>query len=284
VLELNGQTHELRRRVLLVGRRPGCDLVLGDPTSLEKHAVLFHAGDTWYVRGLDPKVKLALNGQRVLQAPLKEGDRLRMGVSEVRFVGSLPAVESRIDADARARLSMHEGRPTSEPDARAPGVTEGRVPTIAESRTQPEASTPAIEPEPTPRFVPPAQQREPAPQPIVGLTQPTSAQPAAPEPPTDLRLSAAGEPVVEEDPLDKSPVPIDAADIETIDLDEVRNWGPLAVAVAADRHPSLLRPTRSGDAEVAPPKAQRKWGLWVAVACTLLLAAGVVLALLMYRP
>lgn len=69
---------------LLVGRDPGCDIVLGDPTVSRRHVQLrFHDG-IWSLRDLDSTNGTRLNDSPVVRCQLRPGDLLLLGDERLR--------------------------------------------------------------------------------------------------------------------------------------------------------------------------------------------------------
>lgn len=80
-------------RLTNVGRGPGNDLVLVDPTVSWNHATLWLEGDIPWIRDLSSTNGTWVNGRRLtVQEPLSPGDRLRFGT----------AVEAMIESEAAA--------------------------------------------------------------------------------------------------------------------------------------------------------------------------------------
>jgi hypothetical protein len=78
-------------RLTNVGRGPGNDLVLVDPSVSWNHATLWVEGDTPWIRDLSSTNGTWVNGRRLtVQEPLSPGDQLRFGTS----------VEATIESDA----------------------------------------------------------------------------------------------------------------------------------------------------------------------------------------
>jgi pSer/pThr/pTyr-binding forkhead associated (FHA) protein len=90
VFRVTGESYDRRvpEPVVLIGRRVRCDLSLGDESLSGVHAVLFRLGGRWYARDLASRTGTAVNGVPVRQQkPLEEGDLIRVGRKEVRFLG-----------------------------------------------------------------------------------------------------------------------------------------------------------------------------------------------------
>jgi pSer/pThr/pTyr-binding forkhead associated (FHA) protein len=76
---------------ILVGRAPGCDVVLWGPEVSRQHAKIRRVGDGWGIEDLASRHGLTLNGQRVQRALLRAGDQLTLGTFVLRL--ELPATD-----------------------------------------------------------------------------------------------------------------------------------------------------------------------------------------------
>ena len=81
---------EGRRSVLsgnrvLVGRSRECDIVFSDPNVSRRHAELRREDGGWSISDLGSTNGVKVNGRRVDQAPLRPGDRIRLGVTDLTF-------------------------------------------------------------------------------------------------------------------------------------------------------------------------------------------------------
>ena len=72
---------------LIIGRMPGCGLVLDDARASRRHAVVARRGAFLEVRDLGSRNGVLLNGHPVQQAPLADGDRITVGDSVMRVEG-----------------------------------------------------------------------------------------------------------------------------------------------------------------------------------------------------
>ena len=69
-------------RSVTIGRDPGSDIVLGDPTVSREHARIEHDGGQWWLVRMESTGRTWLNGQRIARGqrlPVHDGDRLRFG-------------------------------------------------------------------------------------------------------------------------------------------------------------------------------------------------------------
>jgi hypothetical protein len=62
-----------------IGRSPACALTLDHDTVSRRHAELRRTDDGWEVRDLGSLNGTRVNGWRVMSAPVREGDELRLG-------------------------------------------------------------------------------------------------------------------------------------------------------------------------------------------------------------
>jgi hypothetical protein len=91
---------ELRRQALLVGdgrrnvlsgtrvvlgRSRDCDIVMSDPNVSRRHAEVRREDGGWSIVDLGSTNGIKVNGQRVEQATLRDGDRVTLGVTDMTF-------------------------------------------------------------------------------------------------------------------------------------------------------------------------------------------------------
>jgi hypothetical protein len=76
------------RTVFTIGRSPGCDLPLGDPTVSWVHAELRRTGDAWVLADLGSRNGTRVNGWRAGSGfTVRAGDHVRFGRSDFRLTG-----------------------------------------------------------------------------------------------------------------------------------------------------------------------------------------------------
>ena len=81
-----GRTCTLAKdRDTVVGRVSDCDVCLADPRSSRRHCVIAAGQAGYLVRDLGSANGTLLNGRKITEAPLKEGDKLTVGVTEMEF-------------------------------------------------------------------------------------------------------------------------------------------------------------------------------------------------------
>ena len=84
-----GAVHEIaiEGNVAVVGRDPSCDLVLNDPKSSRRHAVVESGPDGLVIRDTGSANGIAVNGRKTERSPLVPGDVFRVGDVEVTVLG-----------------------------------------------------------------------------------------------------------------------------------------------------------------------------------------------------
>jgi pSer/pThr/pTyr-binding forkhead associated (FHA) protein/Mg-chelatase subunit ChlD len=94
-LQILGGAHPsfvpLRRKPLTIGRHPRNAVVLNDPQVSARHAVIHRTPQGYVLTDLSSKNGTFVNGDQVQQKSLRGGERLRLGETELMFVGPLGA-------------------------------------------------------------------------------------------------------------------------------------------------------------------------------------------------
>lgn len=83
-----GDRVPLGEYVVSVGRQPDCTIVLADPNVSRMHAEVRPAGDGFVVADLGSTNGTKVNGVRVAEQELRDGDEVRFGNTAVRFEAS----------------------------------------------------------------------------------------------------------------------------------------------------------------------------------------------------
>lgn len=96
VLAVSGsrRTHLLDGRTFLIGRRQECELPLTFPAVSEVHAVIFRRGGRHFIRDLNSRTGTFVNGRRVREATLSDGDEVRVAITIARYQVRPPRVAS----------------------------------------------------------------------------------------------------------------------------------------------------------------------------------------------
>ena len=173
---------ELQGERAMIGRDKGCDVQIDDSSVSRRHVALERRDGDWFVVDQGSVNGSFLGGKRVGEAPLRDGQRLRLGSVELR-VG--------IEPDASATVLIA----TSAPDEGATVVM--KVPEMAPLVTNVEIRGPAPSPPPVAASPPPARPRPPA--------APLEPPPAAPRPLAPPPLAPAPAPPVVAAPVAADP-------------------------------------------------------------------------------
>lgn len=95
VIYLAGRTWEasLASGALSIGRHPSNDVVVATPGASRKHAQVERRSDTAVIRDLDTSNGTLVNGQRVTEHVLADGDTIRIGDARLVFKAGLASAE-----------------------------------------------------------------------------------------------------------------------------------------------------------------------------------------------
>ncbi len=89
-LTIDGERHPLDKRVTVIGRAQDCDILLADPNVSRRHAEVRQEETTYWIVDLGSTNGMEVNGRRLRQAKLEDGDRVTLGSTEVVFERELP--------------------------------------------------------------------------------------------------------------------------------------------------------------------------------------------------
>jgi pSer/pThr/pTyr-binding forkhead associated (FHA) protein len=110
----NGDVVPLSQRVVVIGQRAGCDLVLSNPAVSTTHAAIYDVNGRRYIMDLGSRSGTLVNNQKTLQVELKVGDVIDVGGTEVRYVAAAgTAVDTRA---AVAKTAPSEPIAAADPD------------------------------------------------------------------------------------------------------------------------------------------------------------------------
>jgi hypothetical protein len=83
-----GQRFTLTEHPVSVGRKPECNIVLADPNVSRNHAEIRPHGEGFLLVDLGSTNGTKVNGVKVSQQPLRDGDEISFGNTRIRFEAS----------------------------------------------------------------------------------------------------------------------------------------------------------------------------------------------------
>src|SRR5207244_3400641 len=89
-LTVDGERHQVDKRVVVLGRSQDCDIQLADPNVSRRHAELRQEETSYWMVDLGSTNGMEVNGRRLRQAKLEDGDRITLGSTEVVCERALP--------------------------------------------------------------------------------------------------------------------------------------------------------------------------------------------------
>lgn len=106
----SSQTLAVSDEDFLIGRAPGCSLILADESVSRRHARITFDGTGWTIRDLDSKNGVKINTYRAAQQQLRDGDRIDLGA--VRLYVALSEAQDATPANVVFDASGSKGRRT----------------------------------------------------------------------------------------------------------------------------------------------------------------------------
>jgi Protein of unknown function (DUF3662)/FHA domain len=85
VLEWSGGSHVLAGHVTSIGRSSDCSIVLSDPNVSRRHAEIRHIGEGYSLIDLGSTNGTEVNGQRIAETALMNGDVIGVGQTKLTF-------------------------------------------------------------------------------------------------------------------------------------------------------------------------------------------------------
>jgi cytochrome P450/NADPH-cytochrome P450 reductase len=150
--EPDGEPEEARPRsaaTVRIGRAPENEIVVSDPTASRQHAELRNVAGGYRIVDLDSSHGTFVNGQRVTDAALSEGDTVRVGSAMFRLIGQELQEVTDTDAEAgEAPPPAAAGEAPPPAAAEAPPPADGEAPpvTAAPGAGAEESSAPTLGP------------------------------------------------------------------------------------------------------------------------------------------
>src|SRR5262249_25459422 len=89
-LSVDGERYPVSKRVTVIGRAQDCDLQLTDPNISRRHAEVRQEETSYWIVDLGSTNGMEVNGRRLRQAKLEDGDRVTLGSTDVVFERELP--------------------------------------------------------------------------------------------------------------------------------------------------------------------------------------------------
>ena len=89
-LTVDGHEYPVTSRRVVLGRSRECDIRVPDANVSRRHAELRQEGATYWIVDLDSTNGTEVNGRRVDRSKVMDGDRIRIGGTDVVFGRSLP--------------------------------------------------------------------------------------------------------------------------------------------------------------------------------------------------
>jgi FHA domain-containing protein len=89
-LSVDGKRLPVDKRVMVLGRAQDCDVQISDPNISRRHAEIRQEETSYWIVDLGSTNGMEVNGQRLRQAKLEDGDRITLGSTDVVFERELP--------------------------------------------------------------------------------------------------------------------------------------------------------------------------------------------------
>ena len=139
IAQTGGTTHEveLPGSVVVIGRDPGCDVVLSDPKCSRRHAVLEEGPEGILVRDPGSANGISVNGRRVERARLQPGDALRVGDTVLTLLAEIGETVVMAPDDFNLRTVVGAPRPPAPDLALRPPVEPPPRPTVPRGAVPP---------------------------------------------------------------------------------------------------------------------------------------------------
>lgn len=134
----DGPDLALDKPVLLLGRHAECDIQLHSGKVSRRHCVIAIVNDELLIRDLGSTNGIRINGQRVTDGPLRDGDEVTIGNFSYRVNAGPDKTSVRKTSDEDERLEESD-EPVPLNDARDSQVmVAGKPPVTADSASEPD--------------------------------------------------------------------------------------------------------------------------------------------------
>ncbi|HEX4869508.1 MAG TPA: FHA domain-containing protein [Moraxellaceae bacterium] len=171
----------------IIGRDPGCDIIISGAHVSRRHAELSMRGGKLWVKDLGSSNGTFVNGKRTEEVQLRNGDEVKFDAMTFKIVGPAEAEDSFEEAEMtqfRPAIAKPAAAPAPKPAAPAPAPAAAAPAPAPKPVPAPAAAPAPAAPKPAPA---PAPQAAPAPAPRPAAAAPAAApkpaaKPAAPAP------------------------------------------------------------------------------------------------------
>lgn len=206
-LEVSGSDYPvpIDQRVILIGRRPGCDIQLMEDSVSTAHAVIFEINGQRMIRDLGSRTGTFVNGVSTHQHQLSPGDLIRVGQTEIRYLPNeiVPAIVVEQEPSAAPAEQEQEqaiSAPTSEEASAPPPAQEPAealpLAALPESQAPQESAAvpiaadelPAVDAELPPIPLEPPDRAEAEPEPVEQPSEPAPVEVSTSAPSAEMEM------------------------------------------------------------------------------------------------
>jgi pSer/pThr/pTyr-binding forkhead associated (FHA) protein len=99
-------THELTRDIVMIGRAPLNHIVIDDPAVSAQHAILARVADSYRLKDLHSTNGTQVNGISIINAELKDGDKIQFGSVVAVFCGTLQTLMKQMSSSLAGPLTL----------------------------------------------------------------------------------------------------------------------------------------------------------------------------------
>lgn len=82
------EVHEITERITTLGRTPANTIQLKDSSASRKHCMIKIEADSFLLRDLDSANGVTVNGERIKDHWLTDGDRIQIGTTVMKFLAA----------------------------------------------------------------------------------------------------------------------------------------------------------------------------------------------------
>ncbi|MBI3893257.1 MAG: FHA domain-containing protein [Candidatus Wallbacteria bacterium] len=123
-LKHGSKRYRITKPIFSVGREAGCDVLVNDEQLSRKHALIAAADGRFYLIDFKSSNGVQVNGRRVEESLLNDGDKITMGAQEFIFTGSKAETADKARQADRQAAGAAAGRLTPSGEESPPEVGE----------------------------------------------------------------------------------------------------------------------------------------------------------------